>query len=917
MELCLKLNGLIGCKYRKWLALFFAIIEMVAFGGYYYGFNALVPSYKALGVFNSSCGDTDCSGQDKMFSYAFTTWTVTQMCLITGSGYIMDRLGLRFLKIISTIAFSAGTLMFAFADGENGGILFPGGILVALGSTSGLSCNIQVSSMFSRIQGFSVALICGAFDSATVITFLVSKTAPKIPLRTSFIIIACSSLLVGLFMALLILTQWSSQMNELRRLEAEEPSLETGSEHQRLDMLTDPADHMRKIINDRYPSLKKCILSLPFCLSALWIMFGVLRFSYFLSQMEQQLNYMVSGDKERVGKLQEISSAILMAGLLLSPVSGFVLDISRAHSKKKLSRKLNATHDEVSSDELYWTHIGSLVPAYLLTAISALIYSLIIYIRHEEAFYVAMIILVMMRSLLFSTLANFTLSAFPSEHFGSKLNGLIGCKYRKWLALFLAIIEMVAFGGYYYGFNALVPSYKALGVFNSSCGDKDCSGQDKMFSYAFTTWTVTQMCLITGSGYIMDRLGLRFLKIISTLAFSAGTLMFAFADGENGGILFPGGILVALGSTSGLICNLQISSMFPRIQGLTISLISGSFDSATVITYVISKTAPEIPLRSSFIIISCGSLLLGSFMALFILTQRSSEMAELCELEPTAAEIEPSEPESIELNGNRPLDTTLDPTSRIQRLINGRYPSLKKCILSLPFSLTAMWIMFGFLRFSYFLSQMEQQLNYMVSGDKERVGKLQEISSAVLMAGLLLSPVSGFVLDISRAHSKKKLSRKLNATHGEVSSDELYWTHVGSMAPAYLLMAISALSCSLVIYIRHEEAFYIATIFLVLMRSLLFSASVNFILTAFPLERFGTINGLINTMAGIFGLLQNAMLQLGPEAGNGVGILTAEENMQKYKKTSAPKSPRTPKFQSKTWCLLYPTHYNINGMSAD
>ncbi|KAF7260841.1 hypothetical protein EG68_01923 [Paragonimus skrjabini miyazakii] len=157
--------------------------------------------------------------------------------------------------------------------------------------------------------------------------------------------------------------------------------------------------------------------------------------------------------------------------------------------------------------------------------------------------------------------------------------------------------------------------------------NQGCELQERMFHYAFIVWVVTQMCLVTVTGILMDRVGLRVLKITASFMYFMGTLMFAFVNAETGGMLFVAGVLVALSTTSTLICNHQISSMFPKYRGLAISLMSGAFDSSTIVTFIISRTAEEISLRSSFLFVACCGLVFGILMALFGLTQWASDMS--------------------------------------------------------------------------------------------------------------------------------------------------------------------------------------------------------------------------------------------------------------------------------------------------
>ncbi|TNN06392.1 Solute carrier family 43 member 3 [Schistosoma japonicum] len=150
---------------------------------------------------------------------------------------------------------------------------------------------------------------------------------------------------------------------------------------------------------------------------------------------------------------------------------------------------------------------------------------------------------------------------------------------------------------------------------------------DNMFGISFNVWIVTQMCLITLAGIFMDKVGLRPLKIVSALLYAAGTVMFAFTTGKVAPLFFIAGILVALSSICSLMCNHQISSMLPQIRGLCISLFSGAFDSSTVVAYVISKNHAHFSLQWSFVSLAIGSLIMGIFIALFVLSKKSVDMA--------------------------------------------------------------------------------------------------------------------------------------------------------------------------------------------------------------------------------------------------------------------------------------------------
>ncbi|CAL8109273.1 unnamed protein product [Calicophoron daubneyi] len=393
-----------------------------------------------------------------------------------------------------------------------------------------------------------------------------------------------------------------------------------------------------------------------------------------------------------------------------------------------------------------------------------------------------------------------------------------------------------------------------------------------MFSYAFTTWVVVQMFLVSGAGVIMDKIGLRALKILAVLLYSLGTVMFAFTSKGCSHIIFVAGVLVAVGSTSTLICNQQISLMFPRLRGIAISLMSGAFDSGTLVTFVISQTVPVISLKLSFLILAGSAFVYGVLMALFVLTRWAPDMANLPgnQLRTAYAKFEDDRETPFETKSDKQLANELD--ERIDVFLLERYPSVRKCLLSWPFLAGVTFMMFGVLRHAYFLGQLGQQLHYLFDRDQETIENFEKISSALLMGGLIISPVSGFVLDVSRAYYRQKMIGKFRELQGCIVDEQLYCCHLRSIAPAFLLIAVSATIYSMLMFVKHKITFYFVFFFYVLVRSLLFSATVNFILNAFPVRYFGTITGIMSTMAGLFSLIQSAMLQLDPVTGNELAV---------------------------------------------
>ncbi|CAH8296091.1 unnamed protein product [Schistosoma turkestanicum] len=454
-----------------------------------------------------------------------------------------------------------------------------------------------------------------------------------------------------------------------------------------------------------------------------------------------------------------------------------------------------------------------------------------------------------------------------------RLDSLCQPKCRKWVGIIIGILELFWFGGYYYGFNSLIPAWKSLGVsaYNCSTETNACLYNDALFGNGFVVWFVTQNCLISFAGIFMDKVGLRALKLVAVFMYFVGTLLFAFLNGDTEPLYYVAGIFVAIGSTSNLICNQHITSMFPKRRGFGISLLSGAFDSSTLIAFILSETYTQLSLQKSFIIIAIVSICVGLFMGIFILTTRSDDMRKFASnfKDSVTRDEDEGDQERLsqecfeddnknKLSSDKELKMT-EVSRKITMIIDRRYQSIKDCIISLPFLLITIWFMLGLFRFSTFLGQLQRTINESFPNDITTIDHLLQISSAFSMCGFLAAPITGFILDASQAYCRRKIMQNTDENiNQQQNANQIYYTHIFGLAPALLVMAFCAMFVSCLIFIPNRVAFYFAFLFFVMLRSILFSASVGFCLTAFPIRYFGTVCGILNSIGGIFSLLQYA-----------------------------------------------------------
>ncbi|KER32906.1 hypothetical protein T265_12738, partial [Opisthorchis viverrini] len=400
-----------------------SLIDVFFFGAFFYGLNSLINAYSELGVFESYCKGNDCSEQRRMFSYVYVTGVVCQLVFSPLVGIAIDQVGLRFSRLIAASLFTTGSLMFAFANRRTSYLLFPAVFFVAVGSLGGLVCNCYISIWFPKCCGLLLAVQSGAYDSGAAVSFIVVQILPWLSLQTSFILIGALGAVCGILMAVFFLTQHGNQMVPPQEAQEDAPDKkQSGKEEE--PALKQVDLEMVRIIEERYPSLKSCLLSWPYALIMLYSSAGNLRFSYYNSGLSRQVNESFSNDQELVNELLETFSAAALCAFLVSPLNWLIIDLSRRYYKQKLSRELEDIPEIPSDEEIYWTNMRALLPTLMILPTLTLLITITQLIPgHRWLFYFQFVADISFHTMLARVTSTNVILGFPAEHF-STLMGL-------------------------------------------------------------------------------------------------------------------------------------------------------------------------------------------------------------------------------------------------------------------------------------------------------------------------------------------------------------------------------------------------------------------------------------------------------------------------------------------------------------
>ncbi|XP_074598968.1 equilibrative nucleobase transporter 1-like isoform X2 [Brevipalpus obovatus] len=131
-----------------------------------------------------------------------------------------------------------------------------------------------------------------------------------------------------------------------------------------------------------------------------------------------------------------------------------------------------------------------------------------------------------------------------------------------------------------------------------------CHSQERLLNLAYTMGTFFNGFTAFVWGFLLDRWGLRNVRLLINFFLTSGSLTLCFTTRERSYLLFPAITLLCLGGVPLRIADMEIASLFPKRRSFVITLYSGAF-SASAITFVLLKFLWDAGLPFSW---TCGIL---------------------------------------------------------------------------------------------------------------------------------------------------------------------------------------------------------------------------------------------------------------------------------------------------------------------
>ncbi|XP_043940061.1 solute carrier family 43 member 3 [Protopterus annectens] len=478
--------------------------------------------------------------------------------------------------------------------------------------------------------------------------------------------------------------------------------------------------------------------------------------------------------------------------------------------------------------------------------------------------------------------------------------GTSGMELKKLATFITGLLECMCFAGVVFGWASLVFVLKTDGYFSNLCftlnvtdssnstGQEDCGDQDEAFSIVFTIAAFMNNFMTLPNGYIFDRFGTTYTRLIAIFIYTGGTLMIAFSSPEFAVLLYPALSLLSIGGILFLITNIQIGNLYGSRRSTVITLYNGAFDSSSSI-FLLVKILHEygVTLKSMFLFFSGCSILhiLRTFFLLpkshipfpvpkdysygvtcgksssFTLINRDEGQQQKPNSSPVGEEEEENteEQNSMSINQKDPeesgrslLNKETDVLKLQSKAKEEPVESFKSCVFSSLFLWQIAWLSIMQLRHYLYIGTLNPFLNHLAHNDSKKVSTFTNAFAFTQLCGVLCAPWNGIILDRHKHKKKKDKESQEKDTLADVHA-------------TILSLAITVTQCvlfSLCAAIPVLEIQYASFILQVINRSFLYGGNAAFLSIAFPACLFGKLYGVVMSFSAIVSLLQYPCLYL-------------------------------------------------------
>ncbi|GAA99771.1 uncharacterized protein L969DRAFT_52196 [Mixia osmundae IAM 14324] len=441
--------------------------------------------------------------------------------------------------------------------------------------------------------------------------------------------------------------------------------------------------------------------------------------------------------------------------------------------------------------------------------------------------------------------------------------------------------------GLIFGFAALKPVLVDEGIYSELCTQDElqrdvwvCLEQDTRLNLMFTIATVVTNVSALPIGFLLDRIGPQRTSILGGCIFAIGCLLFGLGIRSPGVDTFLAGyVVIAVGSPLIFLPCFQLSNAFPANSGLVLSSLTGSFDASSLPLVAFRELHFGLGVSSKTFFLAYALLGLLVVLEQVLLAPKTS-YARGDDPKPTQNDNTVTLVDEASTRQTGTLEYTVEPMSEsninastFSRVFYGENAdrddvlaevlsgdpltgklfgqSARQQILSSWFWLAAAFLCIHMLRINlYIQSAFTQLVHY--TRDELLADQLTRAFTYLLpLGGIVAIPFVGYLLD----------KRSIRDTT--------------------IVLALFGVIFGIFGLAHGTPAQVVSIATLTLLRPLMYTAVSDYCAKTFGFQTFGTVYGLMNTLSGLFGLVQYALdlLIKGPLQGNytpvNVGLLIA------------------------------------------
>lgn len=312
---------------RRWALVMLSCVEVLTATGVMFGWSSLSIALRREGTYAELCDD-DRSGCDAQALRLNAVYTAGAFCVPLGGmiwGPLMDVKGAKWTRAVGMCVFSAGCLLFAFADSKTFDAYVPAACLVSIGGMANFLSHFVLAEYFADDHfGLVHSLINCSFDASTV-TFTVLELIHREGASTQSLFLAMAAL--GLvYLALTNETLWAGHLSPpLKKLIIS--SAAEGGEGNEDGLVGAQSPQYGARLDESGKPFRRQVESRAFIALAVWGLFTVYRTMLVLGSVTEQMLYNADGrDASHAERLVRVFNFLILISVALTPSFGRFID---------------------------------------------------------------------------------------------------------------------------------------------------------------------------------------------------------------------------------------------------------------------------------------------------------------------------------------------------------------------------------------------------------------------------------------------------------------------------------------------------------------------------------------------------------------------------------------------------------------